>query len=176
MSESKHQDPQDERLSRRTLCHPNSPPCTPPSLRHISTLMTNAPPIDPNRPDHLTQKGEEVYAGTHLIIDIHSGHHLDDQTIIEQAMRDATDATGATLLHIHTHRFSPQGVTGIAILAESHIACHTWPEIGYGAFDVFMCGDTNPHAAIPILKAAFETEDVLVVELHRGRDAMRAST
>ncbi|MBL4629395.1 MAG: adenosylmethionine decarboxylase, partial [Roseicyclus sp.] len=97
---------------------------------------------------------------------------LDDPVTIERAMREATEATGATLLHIHTHRFSPQGVTGIAILAESHIACHTWPEIGYGAFDIFMCGDTNPHAAIPILKHIFETEDIQIRELHRGGEAL----
>ena len=118
---------------------------------------------------HLTRDDAETYAGTHLIIDIHGGHNLDDQAVIEQAMRDATEATGATLLHLHTHRFSPQGVTGIAVLAESHIACHTWPEIGYGAFDIFMCGNTNPHAAIPILIAAFRTETIDVKELHRGQ-------
>lgn len=118
---------------------------------------------------HLTTQNGETYAGTHLIIDLYAAHNLDDPALIEKAMRDATDATGATLLHIHTHRFSPQGVTGIAVLAESHIACHTWPEIGYGAFDIFMCGDTNPHAAIPILKAAFKTDDVRTRELHRGQ-------
>lgn len=130
--------------------------------------MTELPPHDPPQPTHLTHKGAETYAGTHLIIDIHEGRNLDDPAIIEQAMRDATQATGATLLHLHSHRFSPQGVTGIAVLAESHIACHTWPEIGYGAFDIFMCGNTDPHAALPILKRAFETETITVRELHRG--------
>ncbi|GAB5445931.1 adenosylmethionine decarboxylase [Gymnodinialimonas sp.] len=131
--------------------------------------MTNTlDPLAAQKADHFTRSGEEVYAGKHLIIDIQNGHHLDDPITIEQALRDATRATGATLLHLHTHRFSPQGVTGMAILAESHIACHTWPEIGYAAFDIFMCGDTNPHAAIPILKAAFETQDITVQELHRG--------
>ena len=131
--------------------------------------MTDTTPLlNQDRPDHFTRKGTEVYAGTHLIVDIHNAHHLDDQALIEQVLRDATDATGATLLHIHTHGFSPQGVTGMAILAESHIACHTWPEIGYAAFDIFMCGETNPHAAIPVLKAAFKTQNIHVTELHRG--------
>lgn len=136
--------------------------------------MTNTPPNAPNT-THLTHKGEDTYAGTHLIIDLYAAHHLDDQPLIEQALRDATKATGATLLHLHSHRFSPQGVTAMAILAESHISCHTWPEIGYAAFDIFMCGNTDPHAAIPILKAAFQSEDVRVVELHRGGNAMDAS-
>ncbi|OAN75500.1 S-adenosylmethionine decarboxylase proenzyme [Jannaschia sp. EhC01] len=129
--------------------------------------MTNTPPIDPNT-THLTHQNGETYAGTHLIIDLHNAHHLDDQPLIEQTLRAATEATGATLLHLHAHRFSPQGVTAMAILAESHISCHTWPEINYAAFDIFMCGDTNPHAALPVLKAAFETDDIRVTELHRG--------
>lgn len=130
--------------------------------------MTDKTHPTPPATDHLTRTGDEIYAGLHLILDIHNGKNLDDTRVIEQAMRDATMATGATLLHLHTHRFSPQGVTGMAVLAESHIACHTWPEIGYGAFDIFMCGSTDPHAAIPILKAAFETDTVDVRELHRG--------
>lgn len=70
------------------------------------------------------------------------GTGLDDETRIRQAIRDCAGACGATLLHIHTHRFSPQGVSGVAVLAESHITVHTWPKIAYGAFDVFMCGGT----------------------------------
>ncbi|UWQ94089.1 adenosylmethionine decarboxylase [Rhodobacteraceae bacterium M385] len=126
----------------------------------------NTPP--PQTDTHLTHQGGETYAGTHLIIDLHEATNLDDQALIEQTLRDATKATGATLLHLHSHRFSPQGVTAMAILAESHISCHTWPEIGYAAFDIFMCGATDPHAAIPILKAAFTPAHMDVRELHRG--------
>ncbi len=118
---------------------------------------------------HLTNQNGETYAGTHLIIDLHNAQNLDDAARVERALRDAARATGATLLHLHTHRFSPQGVTGVAILAESHIACHTWPEIGYAAFDIFMCGATTPHAAIPVLEAEFIPERVEVRELHRGQ-------
>ncbi|MEX3015195.1 adenosylmethionine decarboxylase [Gymnodinialimonas hymeniacidonis] len=117
---------------------------------------------------HLTAKDGTTYAGTHLIVDLHGASHLNDRAFIEQALRDATEATGATLLSLHSHHFSPQGVTAMAILAESHISCHTWPEIGYAAFDIFMCGETDPHAAIPILSTAFETDDIHVTELHRG--------
>jgi S-adenosylmethionine decarboxylase len=59
-------------------------------------------------------------------------------------------------------------VSGVAVLAESHISVHTWPEIGYGAFDVFMCGDAEPWRAVDVLKAAFGTQDVRVTELLRG--------
>lgn len=135
---------------------------------HLHAMTQTSHPTIPNTA-HVTRDGDDVYAGTHLIVDIHGGCNLNDEDVVEKALRDATQATGATLLHIHTHRFSPQGVTGMAILAESHIACHTWPEIGYGAFDIFMCGATDPHAAIPILKAAFHTHDIRVTELHRGQ-------
>ncbi|MEJ6388504.1 adenosylmethionine decarboxylase [Gymnodinialimonas ulvae] len=124
--------------------------------------------IDRTIPDHLTHHDGTTYAGTHLIIDVHNAKNLNDRPHIEQALRDATQATGATLLSLHSHHFSPQGVTAMAILAESHISCHTWPEIGFAAFDIFMCGATDPHAAIPILQAAFETPDIRVTELHRG--------
>ncbi|MGY6646652.1 MAG: adenosylmethionine decarboxylase [Salinarimonas sp.] len=103
-----------------------------------------------------------------------NGHGLDDEDRIEQAFRDCVDECGATLLHIHTHKFSPQGVSGVAVLAESHISVHTWPEIGYGAFDVFMCGDADPWRAVDVLKAAFGTADVRVRELLRGEGLVEA--
>jgi S-adenosylmethionine decarboxylase len=59
-------------------------------------------------------------------------------------------------------------VSGVAILAESIISVHTWPEIGYGAFDVFMCGDAKPLKAVGVLSRAFGTTDVRVKELLRG--------
>ena len=93
---------------------------------------------------------------------------MDDEDCIQQAFRDCVDECGATLLHMHTHKFSPQGVSGVAILAESHISVHTWPEIGYGAFDVFMCGDAEPMKAVGVLSHAFCTMDVRVKELLRG--------
>jgi S-adenosylmethionine/arginine decarboxylase-like enzyme len=76
----------------------------------------------------------------------------------------------ATLLHIHLHHFHPNGVSGVAVLAESHISIHTWPDIGYAALDVFMCGKAEPDACIPILRAAFKAQRVAVNELLRGRE------
>lgn len=129
---------------------------------------TNRNVLDEDREDHFIRRDGRVFAGTHLIIEVVDGHGLDDEARIQQAFRDCVVDCGATLLHIHTHKFSPQGVSGVAVLAESHISVHTWPEIGYGAFDVFMCGDADPHAAVPVLKRAFGTEDVRVKELLRG--------
>ena len=90
-------------------------------------------------------------------------------------MKDCVTTCGATLLHIHTHRFSPQGVSGVAVLAESHISVHTWPEIGYGAFDVFMCGDAVPMKAVEVLRQTFNARDVQVKEFLRGEGIVEAA-
>lgn len=119
--------------------------------------------------DHFIVRNGVEFAGTHLIIDLWGAHHLDDLELMERAMRDAVTASGATLLHIHLHHFTPNsGVSGVAVLAESHISVHTWPERNFAAFDVFMCGDAQPEKAIPVLQAAFKPESVEVSEHLRG--------
>lgn len=137
---------------------------------HLTVVEGDAvhDPLDESRDDHFIRRDGKVYAGTHLIIEVVEGEGLDDEARIQQAFRDCVDTCGATLLHIHTHKFSPQGVSGVAVLAESHISVHTWPEIGYGAFDVFMCGDAEPWKAVDVLRRAFSAGEVRVKELLRG--------
>ena len=85
-------------------------------------------------------------------------------------MRQCVEAAGATLLHIHLHHFEPNGgVSGVAVLAESHISIHSWPENGYAALDVFMCGDAKPEACVPVLRKAFKPKRIAVSELLRGQ-------
>ena len=106
--------------------------------------------------DHFIVRDGMAYAGTHLIIDLWGASHLDDIPRMEQAFLDCVRECGATLLHIHMHHFTPNGgVSGVAVLAESHISVHTWPERDYAAFDVFMCGDAKPELAVGILQKAF---------------------
>lgn len=124
--------------------------------------------FDEDREDHFIRRDGKVFAGTHLIIEVVEAEGLDDQRRIEDALRDCVTECGATLLHIHTHKFTPQGVSGVAVLAESHISVHTWPEIGYGAFDVFMCGEAEPRRAVEVLRRAFNAGEVRVKELLRG--------
>ena len=120
--------------------------------------------------DHFIQRNGVEFAGTHLLLDLYGANHLDDIGHIEHAMRDIVNACGATLLHIHLHHFSPSGgVSGVAVLAESHISVHTWPERDYAAFDVFMCGDAQPENAVPALKRAFFPRRIEVFEELRGR-------
>ena len=121
-----------------------------------------------NNLDHFVTKDGVTFAGTHIIIDLYDAQQLDDQAHIERTMRACIEASGATLLHIHLHPFEPTGVSGVAVLAESHISVHTWPEAGFAAFDVFMCGDTEPEKCIDILADAFKAKNVEVTDLKRG--------
>ncbi|MEL7486237.1 MAG: adenosylmethionine decarboxylase [Pseudomonadota bacterium] len=121
--------------------------------------------------DHFIAVDGKEYAGRHLIIDLYGATHLDDQARIEEAFRRCIDACGATLLHIHLHAFEPNGVSGVAVLSESHISIHTWPERGYAALDVFMCGKAKPELSVPILKQAFAANRVEVQNLLRGGEA-----
>jgi S-adenosylmethionine decarboxylase len=77
---------------------------------------------------------------------------LNDEAFIRTTITSSAKIAGATLINLVTHSFKPQGVTGLALLAESHISIHTWPEIGYAAIDVFTCGDhTMPEKACKLL-------------------------
>jgi S-adenosylmethionine decarboxylase len=124
--------------------------------------------------DHFIHRDGMVFAGTHLILDLWNAHHLDQLERMENALREAVDVCGATLLHIHLHHFTPNGgISGVAVLAESHISVHTWPERGYAAFDVFMCGDARPELAIGVLQRAFTPESIDVHEHRRGKVSER---
>ena len=119
--------------------------------------------------DHFAMRNGVHCAGVHLIIDLHGARRLDDIEHIEATLRRCVEASNATLLHIHLHHFQPSGVSGVAVLAESHISIHTWPESGYAALDVFMCGSADPDKCIPVLREAFAAKSVGVNELLRGR-------
>jgi S-adenosylmethionine decarboxylase len=119
--------------------------------------------------DHFITRNGLTYAGSHLIIDLWDAEGLDDRDRIERALIGAVEAAGATLLHIHLHTFSDGGgISGVAVLAESHISVHTWPEKAYAAFDIFMCGNAEPRKALSVLKAAFNPGRIVIGEHKRG--------
>lgn len=110
------------------------------------------------------------YIGIHYIVDFIDATHLDDLEYIENAFRKCIEVSGATLLHIHLHHFNDNnGVSGVAILAESHISIHTWPERGYAAVDIFMCGDTEPKKALDVLFDSFSPKEMIVNTHLRGQ-------
>lgn len=100
-------------------------------------------------------------SGVHLLADM-SGIQprlLADCKKIEQLLREAALAAGAQVLHSHFHSFGPgQGVTGVVLLAESHISVHTWPEHGFAAADIFMCGASQPQRALEVIEEALQPE------------------
>ncbi len=100
-------------------------------------------------------------SGTHLLADM-SGIEpelLSDCLKIEQLLREAAAAAGAQVLHSHFHGFGPGlGVTGVVLLAESHISIHTWPEHGFAAADIFMCGAAQPQLALDVIEEALQPE------------------
>ncbi len=132
-------------------------------------LKVAAPVPAEDRHDHFATRDGVRCAGVHLIIDLRGAERLNDIEHIETTLRRCVEAARATLLHIHVHHFQPSGVSGVAVLAESHISIHTWPEAGYAALDVFMCGSANPDACIPVLRQAFAAKQVEVNELLRGQ-------
>lgn len=109
--------------------------------------------------------------GMHVLLDLHgvSGAVLTDCPQIEQVLLDAAAAAGARVLGRRFHRFGPgQGITGVLLLAESHISIHTWPEHGYAAVDVFMCGDARPMVAIALIRDRLGAARSSVRECPRG--------
>jgi S-adenosylmethionine decarboxylase len=109
--------------------------------------------------------------GTHCIAELHDcpAHLLNDAKHISQAIREAARRAKSELLHEVTHQFEPIGVTAVALLAESHISIHTWPETGYAAVDAFTCGDKAvPEAACRFLARALKAGRVAMVRTARG--------
>ena len=111
-------------------------------------------------------------AGAHLLVDLYDANRLDEIEWIEQTLRRCVEAAGATLLHIHLHRFEPGGgVSGVAVLAESHLSIRSWPEVGYAALDIFMCGRARPERCIEVLLDAFTPRRVAIEEFLRGHQS-----
>lgn len=81
--------------------------------------------------------------GTHLLLDLAGAPFatLDDPSVVEAALVDTVSAMGAQVLGVHLHRLSPQGISGVVVISESHLTIHTWPERGEAAVDLFTCGD-----------------------------------
>jgi S-adenosylmethionine decarboxylase len=109
--------------------------------------------------------------GTHLLADLHGvdADLLQDGVALESLLRRAAEVAGARALYSHFHSFGAgDGVTGVVLLAESHISIHTWPESGLAAADIFMCGLADPGRALKVLIDALAPAHQSVHILARG--------
>ncbi len=112
--------------------------------------------------------------GVHFLLDVAGAPFatLDDPVLVETLLVNAVGAMGAKVLGIHIHRLSPQGVSGVVVISESHLTIHTWPERGEAAVDLFTCGDVaRARAAVAGLAQALGAERSTVEERIRGADA-----
>ncbi len=109
--------------------------------------------------------------GEHYLIELYKCDRelLDNLGVVSDTMLEAARLAGATVIDERFHKFSPQGVSGVVVIAESHLSIHTWPELGYAALDLFTCNhDMNIHTAMDLLRQTFKPEDVEIRYLARG--------
>ncbi len=131
--------------------------------RALACVKAVAFGVDPAMPTDLQP------IGRHLIVEFSGASRLTDAASISDALCRAAVAAGAAVLETRMHDFGTHhGVTGVVLLAESHISIHTWPEHGYAAIDIFMCGAAEPERAVAVLAAFFRPERREVRCLERG--------
>ena len=119
--------------------------------------------------DYFVKKNGQRFAGTHLLVDLWEAKNLEDKKIVEKALRKAAASANATALHVHLNKFTENGgISGVLVLAESHISIHTWPERSFAAVDIFMCGNCDPHKCIDVLNDVFEPANIILIEQRRG--------
>ncbi len=120
-------------------------------------------------PDYFIEHDGIRYAGGHLLLDMWGARNLTDPKLIENILIAAAEASRATILHSHFHQFGEGGgVSGVLVLAESHISIHTWPERDFAAIDIFMCGACDPRKAVPVLEEGFQPTESDISEHRRG--------
>ncbi len=109
--------------------------------------------------------------GTHLLLELRecNTNTLCNLELVQDALTNAALEAKATIVEVAFHEFSPFGISGMVVIAESHLAIHTWPEYGYAAVDVFTCGNLiNPRIAANFLIEKFESRNHAIIEINRG--------
>jgi len=112
-----------------------------------------------------------AYLGRHLLVEFYNcdSNVLNNVQLIEDIMCGAAVECGATIVQQNFHMFNPYGVSGVVIIAESHLAIHTWPENGYAAVDLFTCGDKcDPKVAFHYINERLHAGSAVYSELSRG--------
>ena len=112
---------------------------------------------------------KNAHMGQHLLVEVYNVpfDKLNDKEKIEKTMIRAVETEGLTVLNTFTHQFDPYGVTTLISLAESHLSCHTWPEKGCVAIDIFTCGSKNPRSVAWWILNYFDTDDYVMNDYAR---------
>jgi S-adenosylmethionine decarboxylase len=109
--------------------------------------------------------------GEHLLLELKDCNKevLNDLSFLRKLLLSVAEEAGATIVGEFFHQFAPQGVSGVVVIAESHICFHSWPEYGYAAIDIFTCGDSvRPEVAAKLLISKLEAKNPTIIELKRG--------
>lgn len=109
--------------------------------------------------------------GRQILVELYdcNADKINDVQFVESALLEATRRSKATVISHNVHKFSPHGVSGVVVIAESHVSIHSWPEYNYAAVDIFTCGESiDPWTIQEQLKVAFESENVSSMEMKRG--------
>jgi len=109
--------------------------------------------------------------GRHLLVEYADcrSNRLDDKEFLKNVMLEAVRRSGATIVNSTFHRYAPQGVSGVVVIAESHMSIHTWPEYNYASVDFFTCGQTvDPYLAYEYVREQLESHNAKVTEEKRG--------
>lgn len=123
-----------------------------------------------NTKGHTNVRGRPKYIGTHLICEFFDCRgNLDSERLAKKALVLAVKKLGAQLLCVKTHKFSPRGLTAFALLAESHISIHTWPEHNFMALDIFTCSKRmKPKESLRVFRKLYKPGEVKVIDIKRG--------
>jgi S-adenosylmethionine decarboxylase proenzyme len=117
------------------------------------------------------REGDLNALGRHLLLELKfcNKEVLDDLEYLKTSLIEVAEEIGATVLNNVFHQFCPQGVSGVVVIAESHLCIHTWPEYGYAAIDIFTCGNTiDPRDAVELLVNKVNAQEHSFRELERG--------
>jgi S-adenosylmethionine decarboxylase len=136
-----------------------------------NTVAKGSKPLGVQETDRSSSRKKPISLGKHLLIEMHGclSGKLDDVEWVEKVLVEAAKRAQATIVNVAFHKFNPIGVSGVVVIAESHLAIHTWPEYDYAAVDIFSCGKRfkGSEAASFIVKQ-FRCNSPSVVELERG--------
>jgi S-adenosylmethionine decarboxylase len=140
------------------------------TLHHLDQPSNQSSDQFLGQPIEQPSEQSSTSVGTHCLLELYDcpAHILNDLALIEESLRCAAQVARSTLLSLTSQAFQPQGVTALALLAESHISIHTWPETGYAAVDVFTCGEhTRPQNACEYLAAQMQSQSQTMTKLFR---------